>query len=200
VVVFAGDTDSADAVWGDVVAGVVPADGSDLMAVQDALAGGFDGDRAEADALAARAADGLAQLARAGTDVSAALAQLAAACGRRDGVSIAAMHALGTAGTAAEADSLTAVLGDAERSDSARVAAADALGEICGRARANDTGDRSWARPLRAVFGALGETVADRGGASLDVRRAAARALARLPLTPARRASLLGDMRVDLSE
>ena len=188
VIIFSSDTDSAEAVWDGVAAAVIPANGSQIEAVADAMSD-LSGDRAEADALAARCAAILGDLARANAgDMSGARAALLAAAGRRDAVAIPALGALGSAGTAGEIKGLLALVADGGKSDAVRVAAGAALGEVLGRAGGSE-----------GAYEALHGVVADDGNA-LSVRRSAARAMARMPLDSGVRSGLLNDLRVDLGE
>ena len=77
VLVLAADAEAAMDTWGDHVADAVSG-AAEVAKVAAALEGGMNADRAEADALAARAASTLAALAQAGTsDVAAAADALA---------------------------------------------------------------------------------------------------------------------------
>ncbi|MEZ6014179.1 MAG: HEAT repeat domain-containing protein [Planctomycetota bacterium] len=172
--------------YGDRVAGSIT-DVADLSALDEVFDANLEGDRAQADELSANAAGALAAIARGGrSDLGGALASLAAASGRRDGVAIPAMHALGQAGGAAQAGALLAVATDGDRSDEARIAAADAIGAIAARAPlGGDVAD--------ALRGMLN------GDASLAVRTAAARAVGRLGLGASDRAGIVESVRVSVS-
>lgn len=188
VVVFSDDTDAAEAVWDGVAAAIVPADGSDIDSITGTM-NDMTGDRAEADALAARCASMLGDLARANSgDMSGARAALLAAAGRHDGVALPALSALAAAGTAGEVGGLLALIGDGGRSDESREAAGNALGEILGRTGGAD-----------GAYEALAAVVGDDGN-GLGVRRSAARAMARMTLDPGVRSGLLNALRVNLGE
>ena len=185
------DADTASDIWGDIegFAGVVPTDGSDLTAIQDALSGGLTGDRAEADRVATLAAGALQALARAGhTGVSAVLSDCVRAVRRHDDVALPAMGVLAAAGSLNEVPDLVGVIVDDGRSNAARAAAADACAEIFGR-----EGGASAAAldQLHAVL---------TSDADLEVRQAVARAMGRLDLDPSVRAELLRTVRVNLGE
>ncbi len=162
--------------FGEKAAGAF--DASDLSAVMAALEGTLGAERERADALAQAAADILARLAGTGTDVSAAASQLASALDRVDGVSVPAAYALCAAGNAGHVAALSAVVGDAGRSDAVREAAASALTAIFGRGV--DAGDA--AAILSAVV---------RSGSSVAVRKAAAQALGASTMTAAERVGQL---------
>ncbi|MCB9915865.1 MAG: anhydro-N-acetylmuramic acid kinase [Planctomycetes bacterium] len=182
-------TADEDADWGDRITATM-APGGDLSVIEGAMSEGFDGDRARADELAARAALTLAGLARSGADVSAALPQVAASLASRpDSVTVPAMEALGAAGTSAEVAALAAVLMDDGRSDAARVAAADALAQIAARERIGG--------PDELLAGLAGVVYSD---ASLEVRVAASRALSNTAIDDATRAEITRRARVDVAQ
>jgi len=185
VYLMTSNADLAEA-YGDSFAGSFSgADG--LEVVNAAFEASLDGDRAEADRLSLDSAATLARLARTGTNISSVLGNLASTLASRpDGVTIAAMRALGSGGTANEAPALIAVVADDSRSDEARAAAADACAGIFGRhAVSIET-----ASPLHVVL---------TSDTSLVVRQACARALGRLALEGNVRGALLQDVRVDVS-
>lgn len=155
-------------------------DVSDLSVLDAVFDDSLTGDRAEADDLSRRAAEVLAMLAGAGnTNLDPALGDLAGTLASRpDAVTIPAMFALGGAGNQGQIEALAAVVTDADRTDGARIAAADALGGIF--ARQMVTG---------MDFAGLGAVLAS--DASLDVKKATSRALGRLQVSPSDRASLI---------
>jgi len=173
--------------FGDRVKGSF-ADAAGLTALDEVFEANLEGDRAQADALAANAAGALALLAQGGrSNLSGALEALGRAAARRDGVAIPALQALAQAGDASQADALVAVLNGDDRSDEARIAAANALGAIAGRG------------------GSLGENVGEalRGvlssDASLPVRQSAARAVGRMGLGATDRASIVESVRINVN-
>ncbi len=192
ILVVAEDVDAATDLWGDrVTGGVTGAD--DLGKVQEALAGGLNSDREQANDLAARAASALSHLAGAGqTNIGAAADALAGTLGaspeRPDKVILPAMGALRSAGTTAHVGALTAVLADEGRSDAAREHAGQALAGIFAR---NPQGASE--ETLTAL-----NTVAT-SGATFAVRQAAATALGRLDLTAEMRASLMTSVRASVA-
>ena len=191
ILIFSSDTEAAEALWGDRVAGVIAADGSDLSALDEVLSGALSGDRAEADRLAQQSAHVLEYLARAGnTDVSSAADDLASALTakdpRPDSVIVPAIGALGAIGTLNQHQALLGTVTDDSRSTEARAAAADALAEIF--SRNNQVGSDV----IEALNGVMTSE------ADLPVRQAAARALGRLDLAPDVRAGLLRTVRVDI--
>lgn len=168
------------------VAGVVT-DLADMSALDSVFEAGLDGDRAQADRLAAHSAETLAALAAAGQNIGGTLGALASTLAHRpDAVSIPSMHALGLAGTSSEVAGLLAVLTDGERSDEARTAAGDAIAGILGRH--NVDGDAI--DGLRSVFDS---------DASLAVRQAAGRALGRFALSSEERAELIRRVRTTVA-
>ncbi|MEM9803448.1 MAG: HEAT repeat domain-containing protein, partial [Planctomycetota bacterium] len=154
---------------------------------QRVLAARLDDTRARADALAGRASEALEQLAASGrTEMGPAVDGLLAAIdGRRDGIAIPALGAIGTIGGPEHVDPLLAVLGDESNSDEVRIAAADAIGEIGGRHDLAEAVSSS----MRSVF---------ESDASLELRVAAARALGRMSLGAPSRAGLLETVRVNV--
>jgi HEAT repeat protein len=164
------------------------ADAEGLTALDEVFEANLEGDRAQADALAANAAGALAVLAQSGrSNLTGALAALATAAERRDGVAIPALQALAQAGDAGQADALVAVLNAADRSDEVRIAAANALGAIAGRGAdlGANVGDA-----LRAVLAS---------DASLPVRQAAARAVGRMGLGATDRAGIVESVRISVN-
>ena len=180
IFLVSSDEDTADA-YSDRVSGVI-SDLSDLSELDSVFEASLTGDRARADDLSRRAAAVLSALAHSGADISSALGGLAQPIGHRaDDVTIAALGALATAGTPAQAEAILAVVTDESRSDAARTAAGRALAGICGR---NDVaGD--------ALAGLAAVVLSD---ASLSVRTAAAQAMGLARLSGSERAGLVGDI------
>ena len=180
--------DDLASAYGDRIQGsFAGADG--IGALQDVFDAELDDNRARADQLSGAAADALAALARSGrTDVSAGLFGLMQAIdGRRDGVAVPALRALGQVGGQSSVDGVLAVLTSADASDEVRVAAADALGAM---------GSRVALSPETA--GAVRDILA--GDAPLPVRSAAARALGRMNVDTEIRRSVLEATRVRVGE
>jgi hypothetical protein len=171
-------------VWSERFAGTL-AGSEDLSALDEVFSASLTGDRAEADALAQRAAGVLADLARSGrSDLGGALHQLAGTLATRpDEVTLPAMAALAAAGTADQVPALAAVATTADRTDEARIAAANALSGIFGRT----TVESSQVQGLSAVLSS---------DASLDVRRAVSKALGALRMSPDERRALIGGMQI----
>ena len=179
ILVLTANAEQAGELYGESTSGLVT-DPADLSAVEEALSGGLDGDRAQANMLAAEAAEKLADLAVSGKDISAALAPLASTlAGRPDDVILPAMHALHVSGGADQVAALIGVLADGDRSDDARVGAGQAAGAIFSRG-ADGQGS---IETLTAVM---------TSEASLAVKKAAAQALGSMNLDAATRAELLG--------
>ncbi len=180
VFLMSSDEEFADAM-SDRVAGVI-SDAADLSALEEAMSADLDGDRAQADALGARAAAALAALAGAGnTDCSGAAGALASTLAfRADAVTVPAMAALQRCGSWENGEALMSVLADSSRSDEARVAAAHAIGGIAARSGAVD-----------AAMGALAAAAGD-GGNSAEVRGAAARAIGMCGADRAARTGVMG--------
>ncbi|MEM6571180.1 MAG: HEAT repeat domain-containing protein [Planctomycetota bacterium] len=178
------DEDLAEA-YGDRIQGsFAGADGID--ALQEVFDARLDDNRARADALAARAAMAISALAATGADVNLAMDGLMAAIdGRRDGIAIPALAALGKAGTAGSVDGILAVLNNGDASDEVRIAAANAVGAIGGRLDLAEAVSNS----VRDVLN---------GDGSLPLKSAAAAALGRMNLGSAARAGVLQGVRVDI--
>jgi tetratricopeptide (TPR) repeat protein len=174
--------------YSDRVAGIV-SNAGDVSTLDAVFSESLTGDRAIADALASRCADALATLGAAGhTDVTSAASALASTLAfRNDGVTIPAMSALEIIGSTDQVGSLMTVLVNGERSDEARMGAADAIGAIASRSGAI------------AGLGADLATVVESDSA-LGVRVAAARALGRTTMDAAERAALLQRVRIHVSE
>ncbi|MFT4539032.1 MAG: HEAT repeat protein [Planctomycetota bacterium] len=170
-------------------------DVSDLSSLSDVLAKSFEGDRAEADELAGRAAATLADLAKSDAndlsgsldDLASTLAERSDSKGRPDSVIVSAMEVLESRGRGTHIPALMGVLSGGSRSVEARSGAAHALAGIFGRHEVDAT-----------VAAALRGIVVD-GSEDLPVRQAAARALARVNLDSGERASLMGQVSVPLS-
>ena len=165
--------------YGDAIEGVVSG-AAEVDAVEASLAGGLDGDRDQANRLAARAAESLLALVGKGVDISGSAASLVLAIdGRPDEVTAPALGALGLCGGAAQVDAIVAVLADDGRTDEIRSEAARALGRIFAR-----TGSAS-----KSAMDAVSAVA--RSEAPLGVRKAAAGALGRLELTGEMREALI---------
>ncbi|MEM7308068.1 MAG: HEAT repeat domain-containing protein [Planctomycetota bacterium] len=189
ILILAADGEAAMELWGERATDAISGP-ADLTKVADALAGGLNRDREEANRLAASAAHTLHQLAGAGhTDLGNAPLHLASTVASRpDEVTVPAMHALGLAGSRAHVGALLGVLGDDARSDAAREAAGMALSGIFGR----DTGFDD-----AGALGTLNEIA--NSDAAFGVRRAAATALGRLNLPAEQRAGLVQAVRANLA-
>lgn len=184
IVLMTGDEELGET-WSDRVAGVSTG-AEDLAPVQEVFEQNLSGDRAQADELAARSGSTLAHLAMAAhTDIGAVLDQLTGPLAHRDdAVTVPCMEALAAAGTPDQLAALAGVLADGERSDEARVAAAEAMGGIFAR------------HPVTADAAASVEAVTSDAEASIEVRQAAARALGRVQTDD--RASLVRGVRVEV--
>lgn len=189
ILLLTADADSAADIYGDKIAGTAGSP-ADLGQVNVLLEGGLDSDRAQANALAEKAARALWRLADAGhTDLGQAVDALAGALATRpDPVVVPAMRALSSAGNASHVAALIAVLVDEARSEPARIAAARGVSGIVAR----DPGAVN-SEQASAVHGVL------TSDAPLGVREAASRAIGRMPLDPTDRASVLRSVRVDAS-
>ena len=98
------------------------------------------------------------------TDVSGAADALAGAIeGRRDGVAVPALHALGHVAGADAAGDLLAIIQDGGASDAVRVAAADARG-----VRGSRVAVTTMFPPKNVVRGAHGELASDKLAQELD--------------------------------
>lgn len=189
IVVLTADAEGAQSLWGERIQGVLTGTEDvgaiDLAAVEAAMSERMGADREQALAIAARAAQALAQVARAGADLGPARAGLAAALdGRPDEVAAPALEALALGGTAAELAAVAGALEDGSRSEAVRVLAARALAGIASRHA--DAGPK--VRPgLLAI-------VRD-GNAPADLRLACAQALGAAGGTPEERAEALRALR-----
>lgn len=180
--------DELASAYGDRIQGsFAGADG--IGALQDVFDAELDDNRARADELSGAAADALAALARSGrTDVSSGVSGLMQAIdGRRDGVAIPALRALGQVGGQDAVEGILAVLTGDEASEGVRVAAADALGAMGSRMSLP-------AETASAVRDVLA------GDAPLVVRSAAARALGRMNVDTEIRRSVLEATRVRVGQ
>lgn len=148
-------------------------------------------DRARADALAARAARTLSALASSGrANLDGTVEALAGTLAQRtDNVTIPAMHVLGQVGGVGQLGDLQALLSDSDRTDEARIAAADAMAGIAGRLNLGGT---------EGIIASLGEVMSS--DASLAVRVASARALGAMAITDDQRAAIAAGTRVDVSQ
>jgi HEAT repeat protein len=184
VVIVAKNAEETSKLYGDKIAGVLT--GPDLAPIEAVLTKGVGGDRALADNLSMRAADVLAQLARAqNTDLAPVLPELMSTLAARpDGVIIPALAAIGASGGAPHVAALIAVLADEKHSDDARIAAAKAVTDILSR-DVNAVAPEGQTQ-LQAVVASK---------ASLPVRNAAAHALGLMHLDPAARAELVRQLR-----
>jgi CheY-like chemotaxis protein len=179
ILVLTANEEQAGDLYGESTQGLVT-DPSDLAAVEEAMSGGLDGDRAQANTLAAQAAQKLAGLAVSGKDISSALDALASTLvGRPDAVILPAIHALHLSGGDGQAAALISVLANGDRSDEARVAAGQAAGAIFSRGASGQDSIEA----LSAVMAS---------DDALSVRKAAAQALGSMNLDAATRAKLLG--------
>lgn len=170
----------ADAASFGNVSGVI-APGDDIKATAEAAAKEpLNRDREEALQLAARAAQTLHMLAAGKSEVGGTAEALAATLGDRpDTVVVPALGALQFVGGASQVERIAAVVGNAERSEAARVAAAEALAGIFSRTGSTDAG----------ILKVLQETA--QKDASFAVRAATAGALGRLNLAKEVRIELM---------
>ena len=178
VYLVTGNSEVSD-LYGERVDGTLSGS-DDLSALDEVFEARLTGDRARAAVLAERAATALAHLAQAGQSdlASASDALTSNLATRADAVALPAMRALGAAGGAGAVDSLMGIVSDSAKSDEVRVAAADALGGIFARA---------------GLGGQSGVALRDllSSDSSVEVKRAAARALGRLQLAGSDRAALI---------
>lgn len=156
--------------------------------VDDVLKGAsMDRQRAEADRVAANAAEAMAMLDPAAYPVAEASAQLVTAAGRvQEKVAVSSLAALGGAAAPGVLAGVVKVMNDSRNNPPVCAAAASALGRIMAR---SGTADKDTVDALVAV-------AADK---SLDaaIRRAAVAALGQAPILPGTRAKLLRTLRVD---
>ncbi len=176
---ISANPEAAQEIYGDTVQGMLKG-GEDLAALESAVAGQVDGDRAQADALARRAALAVAHLGAQGIDVGATRDALHRALSRPDEVASAACAALSSAGDASSAAALAALAADAARSNELRTAAGTAAADILGRVGA-ELGETE-RTALHAILG---------GDAPSELKLAVARALGSSNLSAADRAKLL---------
>ena len=90
--------------------------------------------RQRADVIAVAASEALLDLAQGDTDVSGALASLSGQLNRAESVAIPAARAIGEGGVIDNIDALEGALTSGSASDELKIAAADAIGNILGRA------------------------------------------------------------------
>ena len=182
IYVLAANAEQAKEIFGEKATGVVASSGD--MAQLIAAMGALTGDRATADALAAKACATLSQIAAAGGNISAALPGLVSTLAHReDPVTVQALATLGQAGDAGQVSPIVAVLTDAKRSEVARSAAADALANIFSR------GAVASAEDTAAIEATL------TSDAPAGVRSGAARALGAMRLAADARARMLRSTR-----
>lgn len=183
-VMLSADAEGAQELYGDKV-GAIVAGPEDAATMLEAMTEQLNADRAEADALAARAAGALSHLAASGLgDLSSAASSLTNVLAfRPDEVAIPALGALNRIGGGDQVASIAAVLMDGERSDALRSAAGDALAGIFSRAGAAD----------EATLAGLIEVC--RSDAPQAVRLATSTALGRLDLSPEVRSEILRAVR-----
>lgn len=154
IVVAATEPDKAKERFGDKVNGVVKTGFSaDELgkAVDEALKDEpLDAQRAAANAVAVAASQALADLGASRVDLSPALGNLCAQLSRADAVAVPAAKAIGEAGSVAQLDSLAVVVKDEAKSAEAKIAAAQAIGQILGRSAEAPAG---LIDPMLAVLG-----------------------------------------------
>lgn len=170
IYVRVGSAEADASAFGDVNGLIGPSD--DIAATAEAAAKEpLNRDRQEALMLAARAAATLHALAAGKSEVGGTAEALAATLADRpDEVVVPALGALQFVGGGAQVERIAAVLSNAERSEAARVAAADALAGVFSRSGTTDAGI------LRVL-----QDVAQKDG-SFAVRASTAGALGRLNL------------------
>jgi HEAT repeat protein len=170
IYVRVGSADADQGLFGEVNGLIGPSD--DIAATAEAASKEpLNRDREEALMLAARAASTLHALAAGKSEVGGSAEALAATLADRpDEVVVPALGALQFVGGGAHVERIAAVLSSSERSEAARVAAADALAGVFSRSGTTDAGI------LRVL-----QEVAQKDG-SFAVRAATAGALGRLNL------------------
>lgn len=185
IVVMTSSEEFGDA-WSDRATGI-SSGADDMSAVEEIFAAGFDGDRLEADMLAARSASILTLMAVAGTsDLSGIADGLTSPLAHRDDwVTMPCMDTLSIIGSADHVPALMGVLADGSRTSGARISAADAISGILGR---NTGAAGTYAEAITAIVGD--------GGTDASVRAAAARALG--SAGSAGRAALMSGIRVEV--
>ena len=187
VVMITSDVDAASDAWGDRCAAFITGAG-DVGAIDGVLADTMNEDRTRANDVAARAAETIKVLAQAGRDLSGAIGGVSAALvGRPDEVTIPAIDALAALGGANHLSAITGVIGDSNRSDAVRIAAAGALGDIATRTKLKPAGEAL--ATLAAVLSS---------DASIGVRQATSLGLGRANLDAEQRAALARRMKVNL--
>ena len=189
ILLLAEDGEAAMELWGDKANDVITGP-ADLGKVAEALAGGMNRDREEANRLAADAAHALMALASAGnTDLGNLPALLGTTLqGKPDDVTVPTLGTLASAGGVGEVGAIIAVLSDDGRSDMTREAAGRALAGIF--ARNPQSADEATLKAMNAVA---------TSDAAFGVRKAAAIALGRLDLSADLRADLVQGVRANLA-
>jgi HEAT repeat protein len=184
VLVAAKDIEAATGRFGESVDGVLqaPLTGEALVAeVNRVLEGVVDPDGDRAEQFAARASSALLALAAGNGNIAGAIANLERQLDRGDGVAVPAANTLGIAGSQAQLDAL---IGAARKAgENVQVAALGAIGRILGRMEACPK--EAYDTLLAAVL----------GEGSIELRAAAAAALGRARLDPARRAEVQQKLR-----
>ena len=187
IVVMAKDVKSATerfSSFEDIAVIPLP-DSSDtlLSAVNAALEGkDLDGRRAAYEATAVQASEALRALAANKADLSGALDSLAKQLNRSDSVAVPAANALGFSGKVEQVGSLLAVAQSDSASAGLRIAAAEAIGDILGRAGST---------PSDLVTGLMGLLGSDDNG----LRMAAVRALGKGKLSAEKQLELIESLR-----
>lgn len=186
VLVVAKNPEDAATRFGDTIQGTLPV-GVTADAMHTAIVAALEGQPAKprnerAEALAKSASEGLLALAVGQANISGALASLASQLDRSDAVAVPAAKALALAGSDAQLGALTTAL-NGTGSNELKAAAASAIGNILGRSKDAPA----------AVVDALTQAV--RSDADASIRLAAAGALGKANLDPARKLALLQALR-----
>jgi CheY-like chemotaxis protein/HEAT repeat protein len=179
--------EAAAEVFGDSVQGMLKG-AEDLSALDSAVAGALDGDRAQADELARRAAAALARVGDLGVDIGAARGALHNALKRPDAVALAACHSLAACGDAESAAALAKLAADGARSEDVRAAACRAAARSLSRSGASLAPEG-----VEALKGLMA------GEGSAKLKQAAASALGAAGLSGADSASLLEGVRAKVA-
>jgi hypothetical protein len=186
VVIVAKDVEKAKARFGETIQGVVaaPLTGANLLeAVNKALEGvAVEPQNARAENYAKGASESLLVLAMGKSAIGGALGSLAGQLNRGDAVAVPAAKALGLSGNQGQLQALLAALAGGGSVD-LKVAAANSLGQILGRADAC---------PAAISEGLMGVLNSD---ADVKIRIAAAAALGKAKLDDASKAKLLDSMK-----
>jgi hypothetical protein len=137
VLVLAKDVEKAAERFGSTIDGTIqaPLSTDNLQKAVDEALPEVDETRKRADAVAVAASQALRRLGASAVDLQGALANLASQLNRDDSVAIPAAGALGAGGGPAHAGALLAVLDSDAASLDLKVAVAQALGSIYGRAQ-----------------------------------------------------------------